>query len=413
MPKRILMLGGSYFQIAPILYARKQGYYVITCDYLPDNPGHQYANEYHNISTTDKEAVLQLAHSLKINGILAYASDPAAPTAAYVAHKLGLAGNPYESVHLLTHKNRYRDFLHQHGFGAPNSASFTSLTDAKDYLKKREGEFMVKPVDSSGSKGISKITNKQQLAVAFDYALSFSRAKKVLIEQFIQRKGYQIAGDGFVVEGKLAFMCLAQEHFNQACNPFAPIGESFPLMLPGHIHQKIHQEIQRLLTLLHIKTGALNLDIFLDEQENVYLMEVGPRNGGNLIPELIQYASGVDLVKYTVEAALAHNCSQLVEEAKASVQCYSSFMLHSEKEGFFDNVNLAEEIKSNIVELAVFAKPGEKVHRFNGSHQTLGCAILKYSSGEEMLEKMEKMPQLIRVQLENEQVNIPTVPATV
>lgn len=413
MPKRILMLGGSYFQVAPILYARKQGYYVITCDYLPDNPGHQYADEYYHVSTTDREAVLQLALSLKIDGILAYASDPSAPTAAYVANQLGLAGNPYESVHLLTHKNRYRDFLNLYGFRAPKSASFASLADAEEYLKKREGEFMVKPIDSSGSKGVSKLTNKQQLADAFDYALSFSRAKKVLIEQFVQRKGYQIAGDGFVVEGKLAFMCLAQEHFNQACNPFVPIGESFPLMLPSHIYQKIHRELQRLLTLLHIKTGALNLDIFLDEQENVYLMEVGPRNGGNLIPEVIKYASGIDLVKYTVEAALGHDCSQLVEEAKASVQCYSSFMLHSEKEGFFNNVYLDEAIKSNIVELAVFAKPGEKMYRFNGSHQTLGCAILKYHSSEEMLEKMNKMPQLIRVQQENMQVDIPIIPATV
>src|SRR4028119_940970 len=98
MQKRILFLGGSVFQLAPILYAKQQAHYIITCDYLPGNPGHQYADEYHNISTTDKEAVLVLAEQLGIDGIVAYASDPSAPTAAFVANSLNLPGNPYKSV---------------------------------------------------------------------------------------------------------------------------------------------------------------------------------------------------------------------------------------------------------------------------------------------------------------------------
>ena len=96
--KKILMLGGTMQQIPIIKLAKEMGLYVITCDYAPENPGHKYADEYHNVSTTDVDGVLELAKELKIDGIVAYASDPAAPTAAYVAEKLGLPGNPYESV---------------------------------------------------------------------------------------------------------------------------------------------------------------------------------------------------------------------------------------------------------------------------------------------------------------------------
>ena len=71
--KKLLILGGTYFQIPAIEYAKSRGYYVITCDYLPNNPGHKLANEYHNVSTTDKEAVLTLAKSLNIDGILCFA----------------------------------------------------------------------------------------------------------------------------------------------------------------------------------------------------------------------------------------------------------------------------------------------------------------------------------------------------
>ena len=83
--KRILFFGGSPIQISPIKYALEQGHYVITCYYLPGNPGHKLAHEYYNISTTDKEAVLEMARGLDLDGVLAYASDPSAPTAAYVA----------------------------------------------------------------------------------------------------------------------------------------------------------------------------------------------------------------------------------------------------------------------------------------------------------------------------------------
>src|SRR5579864_5903062 len=107
-PKRLLILGGTDYQVTAIRYARRQGHYVITCDYLPDNPGHRLADEYHNVSTTDVQGVLAVAERLRIDGILAYASDPAAPTAAYVAQRLGLAGNPLESVQILTSKHLFR-----------------------------------------------------------------------------------------------------------------------------------------------------------------------------------------------------------------------------------------------------------------------------------------------------------------
>ena len=61
--KRIMMLGGSYFQMSATKRAKELGYYVISCDYLPDNPGHKYADEYYNVSTIDKDAVLELARN--------------------------------------------------------------------------------------------------------------------------------------------------------------------------------------------------------------------------------------------------------------------------------------------------------------------------------------------------------------
>ncbi len=112
--KKILLLCGSTQQIPAIEYAKKQGYDTILCDYLPDNPGQHYADRFHCVSTTDKEAILQVAQKENVDGVVAYASDTAAPTAAYVAEKMGLPTSPYKSVELLTNKDKFTAFLAEH-----------------------------------------------------------------------------------------------------------------------------------------------------------------------------------------------------------------------------------------------------------------------------------------------------------
>ena len=208
MKKKILMLGGSLYQTYAIKEAVRLGYEVITCDYLPDNPGHQFAHEYHNVSTTDKEAVLKLAKELHVDGVVAYASDPAAPTAAYVCEKLGLPTSPYQSVEILSKKDLFRAFLSENGFNVPKAKGYTRYEDAFAEIDEFRLPVMVKPVDSSGSKGINKLTDKSQLKLFVEDALSYSREKRFLIEEFIVKKGYQISGDAFSVNGKLVFHCF-------------------------------------------------------------------------------------------------------------------------------------------------------------------------------------------------------------
>jgi biotin carboxylase len=117
--KKILLLGGSHGQLPAIYEAKKRGLYTILCDYLPDNPGAAIADEFHLVSTTDKEAVLNIARERQIDFVMAYASDPAALTAAFVSETLGLPGNTVDSINTLADKSVFRQFLSEHGFNVP------------------------------------------------------------------------------------------------------------------------------------------------------------------------------------------------------------------------------------------------------------------------------------------------------
>lgn len=391
--KKIMLLGGNYYQMTATKAAKDFGCHVISVDYLPDNPAHKFADEYYNVSTTDRAAVLELAKKLKIDGIWSYASDVSAPTAAYVAEQLGLPTNPLHAVKILTNKNLMRNFLKQHGFNVPESQGFTDYNEAFQFFKTLNKPAMVKPVDSSGSKGVTKLSRAEDFRAAYDSAMNYSRAKKIIVEEFIQRKGYQIAGDGFLVNGKLQFAGLMDEHFDKLCNPLVPIGESCPTILDKKLQDKAKCEIQRFMQLLGMNMNAINLDFMFDENDNVYILEIGPRNGGNLISDAIKAACGVDLPKYTIMAALGMDCKGLKELPIKNF--VSSYVIHSLSDGVFKSLRISDALKNKIIRCDLFVEPGEKIYRFENGGFGIGAMLLKFDSVEEMNHCVDNMEDYI------------------
>lgn len=384
--KRILMLGGSMQQIPIIKRAKEMGLYVITCDYCPDNPGHKFADEYYNVSTTDLDAVLELAKRLNIDGIVAYASDPAAPTAAYVSEKLGLPGNPYQSVKLLTEKDLFRKFLKEHGLNCPKAQGFTNYEDALASINEFHFPVMVKPVDSSGSKGVVKIYGVDELKDAVDEALSYSRGKRFIIEEFIVKKGYQVSGDGFSIDGKLVFTSYGNELYSgKGTREYVALGEFWPSLLTEEQKNKVDEELQRLITALGMKTCAYNIEVILDENDTVYVLELGPRNGGSYIPQLIKYATGVDLVDYTIWGALGMDCSSL--QMKETKGVFSNYMIYSITSGKFKGLWFDEQFKkNNLLDVYCTYHEGDKVTAYQNTTHSLGTILFKAGSIDEMIE---------------------------
>jgi len=393
--KRLLMLGGTYAQIPAIKCAKELGHYVITCDYLPENPGHKFADEYHNVSTTDREAVLHLAKELHIDGIVAYASDPAAPTAAYVAEQLHLPTNPYESVMILSRKDLFRAFLAENGFNVPKSQGFYDLNDAKVFFCQLKKPAMVKPADSSGSKGVRKVSELKDFSDAFNYALTFSREKLVIVEEYIQRAGPQIMGDGFVVNGELVFTGLGDQYHDDACDLFVPTGGSVPTTQPKEIQQRAREDIQRILTLLRWRNGAINIEYIIDEYNNVFILEIGPRNGGNFIPDLLKFATGVDLIRYTIDAALGLDCSPLSMQEPRGFYAY--YAIHSVKPGILKDIQFSEDLRSCILFHQPYLKANSEVEPFHGASSCLGILLLEFPSQRTMLEMTNNMEKHISV----------------
>ena len=376
--KKLLLLGGSRYLLPVIQAAHKLGAYVITCDYLPDNAAHKYSDEYCNISIIDKEAVLEAAKRLSIDGVMSFACDPGVVTAAYVAEKMGLPScGPYESVRILQQKDEFRRFLADHGFSVPRSVGCSSYGELEKIdLDSFHWPVIVKPVDSAGSKGVSVIRTMREMSRAFEYALSFSKAGRVIVEEFIEKVGCSTDSDSFSVDGKLAFVSYSAQRFDEeSANPYAPAAFSWPSTMTPEQERCLTSELQRLLSLLHMGTSIYNVEARVGTDGKVYIMEVSPRGGGNRLAEMVRFATGADLIQASVAAALGE---------KADIrQCdydghWAEVILHSHSSGTFVSVEFSDEIKKYIRELDLWVKIGSKIESFCSASQTIGTLVLKF-----------------------------------
>ena len=400
MPRRKLMLLGGLRYLLPVIDAAHHlGCHVITCDYLPDNIAHKYSDEYHNVSILDRDAVLSLARELRIDGIMSFAVDPGVVTAAYVADRLGLpCAGPYESICILQDKEKFRGFLESNGFNVPRSRGFSSYEEAyadRDYF---EWPVIVKPVDSAGSKGVSRVDSPDKLRAAFDNAKSHSFSNKVIIEEFVEKLGCSSDSDCFSVDGKLEFVSFSAQRFDEnADNPYTPAAYSWPSTFTKGQKMEFTAEIQRLLTLLQMRTSIYNIETRIGTNGRPYIMEVSPRGGGNRLAEMVRMATGVDMITAAVKAALGEKVTDIVQ--KPYDGHWAEVILHADRSGTFSGLDISPEMSSHVVERDLWVRDGERVSSFNGANDAIGTLVLKLDSQSELESIIRAQGEWIKVRI--------------
>lgn len=382
--KKLMLLGGIRYLLPVIKAAHEQGYYVITADYLPNNIAHKYSDEYVNVSIIDKDAVLKVAKDRKIDGVMSFGVDPGVVSAAYVQEHMGLPSfGPLKSVEILQNKDKFRAFLTENGFNVPNAKGFESIHEALSYKSKIKYPVIVKPTDSAGSKGVSRVDHETQLKRALEIAFSYSISGHVIIEDFIEKQGCSSDCDSMSVDGKLAFICFNAQRFDdQASNPFAPASYSWPSTFKKSEEAYLTGEIQRLITLLGLKTAVYNIETRIGKDGKPYIMEFSPRGGGNRLCEMIRYATGIDLITAITRFAVGDFFGPI--EQSSYTGHWAEVILHSDRAGCFRGLDIHDFIPAEIVETDLWVEPGQAVGTFNGANDAIGTLVLKFKNAEEM-----------------------------
>ncbi len=396
-----MLLGGLRYLLPVIEEAHKMGIYVITADYLPDNIAHKYSDEYCNVSIIDKDAVLKAAQELQIDGILSHAVDPGVVSAAYVAEKMGLPFQcSYEAACILQDKSKFRAFLTEHGFNVPKAKGYTEQ-NKKDALKDVaffNWPVIVKPVDSAGSKGVTKVSDKKDLENAIEVALAASISKHFIIEDYLEKEGFSAGSESFIVDGKLLYNGFYDQYFDkEAVNPYTPAAECWPSVMKEEYLEEVRSELQRLVTLLNIKTGLFNVEFRHCTNGKTYLMEVSPRAGGNRLAEMLNYAADVDIIAAETKKSVGLPVENIHEPNYKGH--YAIYVIHNEHDGIFSDVEIAPEMEKYILEKEIRVEKGTHIQSFTGANAAIGTLFLRFDTRLELEHSIETNKDWLKVNL--------------
>jgi len=398
--KKLMLLGGSRYIIPVIRKAHELGIYVITCDYLPDNIAHKYSDEYINVSIVDMDAVLKVATDAQIDGIMSFAADPGVVTAAYVAEKMNLPFcGSYKSVSILQNKGKFRQFLKQNGFNVPEHGSYSTIDEAMNDISKFTFPVIVKPVDSAGSKGVTRVNSVNELEIAVEYALNYTLSGDFIIEEFIEKHGFSSDSDGFSDNGKFTYVSFSDQYFDDtAKNPYTPAAYCWPPTMNVKMQEHLRGELQRLADLLNLKTSIYNIETRVGTNGKSYIMEVSPRGGGNRLSEMLEIVSGTDIISTAIKAAVGLEYDALSQPVYKGY--LSEIILHSQRSGNFVRLDIADELKSAIKEIDLWVKKGDTIEEFGGANNTIGTLVAIFDSKHEQEYVMKNIDKFISVIVE-------------
>lgn len=297
--KKLAIIGASYLQLPVVQRAKQLGIETHCFAWEEGAVCKDIANYFYPISVIDKEKILEECRKIGIDGITTIATDMVVPTICYVAEKLGLVSNSYESALKATNKGLMRLAFKGNNINIPN---FVILNKSIDYISGFNTPLIVKPVDRSGSCAVTKIDDFKFLRKALDNAINNSFSKEAIVEEFIE--GFEISVESISWNGNHYILAITDK-VTTGQPHFVELAHHQPSQLPLFLLDKIKIETLKVLDALDIKYGASHAEFKITKTNEVFIIEVGARMGGDFIgSHLVELSTGYDFMKGVIDVAL-------------------------------------------------------------------------------------------------------------
>lgn len=299
MKKKLVIIGANDFQNQLILKAKEKGFETFVFAWRAGAVGEKTADHFYPISIIEKEQILEECKKIKPDGIISIASDLAMITVNYIAEKLGLVGNGKECTLLTTNKYYMRKAFAENGDPSPKNYCSDELTE--DLLNAMQFPLIVKPVDRSGSRGITKIYGKGELKQAIEDAVAVSFDKKAMIEEFVEGTEYSVEYISY--KGKHHFLAMTLKYTTGEPN-YIETGHVEPAPVDEKTLSHVKTIVENALCSLKVQNGASHSEVKIDEEGNIKIIEIGARMGGDCIgSDLVRLSTGYDFVDMVIDVA--------------------------------------------------------------------------------------------------------------
>lgn len=374
--KKLLILGAGIYQVPLIKTAKRMGIHTIVCSIPGNYPGFELADQVYYENTVDSDAILKIAREEKIDGIVTAGTDVCIPTVGAVCDALGLRGLSSEAASISANKRLMKRAYEKEGV---RSAKFREIAvDDLEYAGKLDGlEFplIFKAVDSSGSRGITRVDSPEEFDAARQCALDNTRSDHYLVEEFIE--GEEFGAQAFVQDGKLEFVLPHGDYVFKG-NTGVPVGHFAPYDLSDDIVSDCKETLAKAIHAMKLNNCAINADFILRDGKT-YVLEIGGRSGATCLAELVAIYYDFDYYEKIIRVALGEEVDFSSDKAVPN----ASHLLLSDKDGVIRaQYNNNEQIDGHyrndrILEVQFDHEPGDEVRKFRIGPHRIGHIITK------------------------------------
>lgn len=315
--KKLAIIGASYLQEPLIQKAKSMGIETHVFAWAVGDVGEKSADYFYPISIVEKEEILVQCRQIGIDGVCSISSDLAAITVNYIAQELGLPGNSPACVRCSTNKHEMRRCFEKNGDPSTKSIQVTKVDELSDVSL--HYPVIVKPVDRSGSRGITMLRSPDGLSTAIETAKSYGFQKCALVEEFAEGREYSVECVSW--QGKHRFLALTQKYTTGAPS-FIETAHLEPAQVDEETLMRVQKVTLHALDSLGIAYGASHTELKIAENGEIKLIEIGGRMGGDCIgSSLVELSTGYDFLKAVIEIALGNEPSgEITRHAAAAVR---------------------------------------------------------------------------------------------
>ena len=395
MNKKIKILGASILQLPAIKKASEMGMDVIVVDMNPHAIGFGVCGvKKEVISTIDTSKVLQAARRHKIDGIMTLATDMPMRTVATVAQELKLVGISLDTAIKATDKSEMRKALQENQVPIPSYYKVSNLTDYYDAISHFDAPFMVKPSDSSGSRGIVKvedISNQKNISDAYDYCVRFSKSGTLVVEEYMS--GPEVSVETLTLNGVCNVIQITDKLTTGAPH-YVEMGHSQPTSLNADMVAEVCEVAIAANKAVGIENGPSHTEIIVTP-EGPKIVEIGARLGGdNINTHLVPLSTGVDIVKCCIQLSIGEVPDIRTKFNRGSAIRY--FNQHAGIVRSIEGIDVAQRI-SGIKQVSIVHGVGETISEINDSGSRMGFVIAQANNALEAVKICEAALEKITI----------------
>lgn len=395
--KKLLLLGGDTFSVDIVKTARSMGIYTIVTDWYDTrrSPAKLVADEYWNISTEAYDELLTKMREEKVDGVFTGFTDSYLPV---YQHLCELGGYPCygtkEQFECFTNKSQYKALCLQ--FNVPTIEAYTEDSDDIRF------PVLVKPVDGSGSRGISICKDRTEMLTAIEKGKQFSKQQKVLIERYMD--GREVTVFWLFVDGTAYLTGIGNRHV-QPCGEGLiplPVGYTFPSVHTIKYQQEVEQNAKAMFRHAGIKNGMMFMQCKV-EDGTCYVYDIGFRLTGSLEYKILEHIYGVNPLKMMLRYALTGKMSDDEKPLDINpVYPYPAFNVSCLcAPGTIERIEGTDELESeqHILGTNIAHLPGDTItEQMRGLLAQITVRVLGYAdSRDQLLPMMNHIEQTIIV----------------